>query len=158
MIFVVLANEKFPFIRLVTWVLQAVQEGIIKEEVILQYGNTPVGELPATIKPVQWLKHEEFDEHIMKASKVIAHAGVGIFLQSRWHGRIPLLVPRKPEAGEHLDNHQMDLAEQLHDEFALPYAQTYEEFKALLSQDLDALPVKSFRQELVTFLDNTVQS
>lgn len=158
MIFVVLANEKFPFIRLVTWVLQAVDEGIIKEEVILQHGNTPVGKLPDLITPIQWLKHEEFDEHIIKASKIVAHAGVGIFLQCRWHGRIPLLVPRNPEAGEHLDNHQLDLAQQLNEEFGLPYAATYQEFTTLLDKGLDALPVKSFRKELISFLDDTVQA
>lgn len=41
---------------------------------------------------------------------VVAHAGAGIALSALHHGTLPVLVPRRPDHGEHVDDHQLQIA------------------------------------------------
>jgi UDP-N-acetylglucosamine--N-acetylmuramyl-(pentapeptide) pyrophosphoryl-undecaprenol N-acetylglucosamine transferase len=47
---------------------------------------------------------------IADADLLIAHAGAGIALTAFDLGRSPLLVPRRPEHDEHVDDHQQQIA------------------------------------------------
>ncbi len=44
---------------------------------------------------------------------VIAHAGVGSALTALEAGRLPILVPRLERFGEHVDDHQLQIADHL---------------------------------------------
>jgi hypothetical protein len=47
------------------------------------------------------------------ADVVVAHAGVGAALEALDAGRRPLLVPRRRRHGEHVDDHQLQVAREL---------------------------------------------
>ena len=53
------------------------------------------------------------DEALAAADVVIAHAGVGAALEALDGGRRPLLVPRLQRHGEHVDDHQLEVAREL---------------------------------------------
>jgi UDP-N-acetylglucosamine--N-acetylmuramyl-(pentapeptide) pyrophosphoryl-undecaprenol N-acetylglucosamine transferase len=55
----------------------------------------------------------ELVERMAAADLVISHAGVGSALASMRAGRAPLLVPRKADRGEHVDDHQVQIAREL---------------------------------------------
>jgi UDP-N-acetylglucosamine transferase subunit ALG13 len=47
------------------------------------------------------------------ADAVVAHAGTGIALAALEAGRLPVLVPRQSRHGEHVDDHQLNIALEL---------------------------------------------
>jgi len=53
----------------------------------------------------------EFRAWLQAARIVVLHAGSSSFLEARSLGRTPILVPRCPVRGEHVDDHQVRFAE-----------------------------------------------
>ena len=55
----------------------------------------------------------EMVSNFTAAELVITHAGVGSILMAVKHGHVPVVMPRLKRQGEHLDDHQLELAEQM---------------------------------------------
>lgn len=55
----------------------------------------------------------ELERLAREADVVVAHAGTGIALTCLRNGKLPILVPRRPELGEHVDDHQLQIADML---------------------------------------------
>ncbi|MEO0602246.1 MAG: glycosyltransferase [Myxococcota bacterium] len=105
MILVACGTHHQPFDRLV----RAAQQLGTRERVVLQRGASrlaaPACEVHDEVPPTRfgaWLRH---------ARIVVLHAGSSSFLEARAAGRTPILVPRRPEFGEHVDDHQIRFAE-----------------------------------------------
>jgi UDP-N-acetylglucosamine transferase subunit ALG13 len=111
MILVTVGTEQFPFERLLLWVERAIQNGSITEEVLIQSGACTVTVRGAT--QVKWLQPEAFDQAINHARLVINHCGEGTFSKLRTLGKPFLPVARRHGLGEHIDDHQCDLANAL---------------------------------------------
>ncbi len=79
-------------------------------EVVWQTGITDVSrlDLPGTVLPTT--SDEAFQEHIAWADVVVSHAGVGTFVRCLEAGKVPVLVPRRAAHGEHVDDHQLQIA------------------------------------------------
>ena len=56
---------------------------------------------------------EEMVANFRAADRVITHAGVGSILCARREGHTPLVVPRRHDLGEHVDEHQAELTRAL---------------------------------------------
>lgn len=54
-----------------------------------------------------YLPHDELQHLLDRASAVVSHAGPGTIIECRRRGIIPIVVPRRPELGEHVDDHQV---------------------------------------------------
>ena len=52
-------------------------------------------------------------ENIKKARIVITHGGPASFLDPLKYGKIPVVVPRKKEFNEHVNNHQLEFSRQV---------------------------------------------
>ena len=77
------------------------------ESTIWQLGSTNRSHLPgATFNE---LSSEQFVDAAMKADVVVTHAGVGTILQLLEMGIHPVVLPRRSELGEHVDNHQLQI-------------------------------------------------
>lgn len=57
----------------------------------------------------------ELHEAMARADVVVAHAGVGSAFDALDAGRLPVLVPRRAAHGEHVDDHQAEVARWLTD-------------------------------------------
>ena len=57
--------------------------------------------------------HEELRAHVDWADVVVAHAGIGSALTVLEAGKVPVLVPRTQRLGEHVDDHQAQIARHL---------------------------------------------
>ncbi len=55
----------------------------------------------------------DLEQAVAEADLVVGHAGVGTALAALLHGKCPLLLPRDTEHGEHADDHQRYIAEDL---------------------------------------------
>ena len=104
MIFVTVGTHEQQFNRLVEYMDK--WASIHDEEVIIQTGFS-------TYEPVfaVWSRLYPYDQMIEKVQKariVITHGGPSSFIMPLQNGRIPIVVPRKHEYGEHVNDHQLD--------------------------------------------------
>jgi UDP-N-acetylglucosamine--N-acetylmuramyl-(pentapeptide) pyrophosphoryl-undecaprenol N-acetylglucosamine transferase len=105
---VLLGTMPYSFRRLVDRLVQILPRNV---EVTWQVGATPVGDLP--INGRQTLAPAELSMAIGSADVVVGHAGGGSALQVMQAGKTPVLVPREADHGEHVDDHQVQIAQLL---------------------------------------------
>jgi UDP-N-acetylglucosamine transferase subunit ALG13 len=105
-IFVTVGTHHQPFVRL----LDAL-DSLESSELVVQYGP---GEPPAGVQRAEaYMPFDEMLACFQEAEKVITHAGVGSILCARREGHTPLVVPRRHDLGEHVDEHQAELTRKL---------------------------------------------
>jgi UDP-N-acetylglucosamine transferase subunit ALG13 len=78
-------------------------------DVLWQIGNTDVCGYP--IEGLVTVPHTELVAAIRGSDVVIAHSGTGAALTALELGKCPVLVPRLVEHDEHIDDHQLQVAE-----------------------------------------------
>jgi UDP-N-acetylglucosamine--N-acetylmuramyl-(pentapeptide) pyrophosphoryl-undecaprenol N-acetylglucosamine transferase len=98
----------YPFRSLVERALQLIPGDA---EVLWQTGSTSVADLPITARPL--VPVAEMRSAMAEADVIIGHAGCGTALDALALGRVPVLVPRRSARGEHVDDHQAQLAHHL---------------------------------------------
>jgi UDP-N-acetylglucosamine transferase subunit ALG13 len=108
MILVTVGTEQYAFDRLMTWLLLLIENRLIQEEVIVQYGSCQ--EIPANVTAYKTIQNELFVEMVRDARLVISHCGEGSLLMLEEIGTPYILVPRTVRFGEHVDDHQIELA------------------------------------------------
>lgn len=81
---------------------------------IWQTGVTTREELPGEV--FTEMGSHEFETAARNADVVITHAGVGTILQLLEWGIHPVVIPRKRSRNEHVDNHQLQIADLLRSE------------------------------------------
>ncbi len=111
MIFVTVGTHEQPFDRLLKCIDKMVTDGKIKEEVIVQKGYTDF-ELKYC-EEYKLIGYDEIQKYIQEARIVITHGGPASFIAPLSIGKIPIVVPRKKEYNEHVNNHQLDFAKQV---------------------------------------------
>jgi beta-1,4-N-acetylglucosaminyltransferase len=113
MIFVTVGNATQGFHRLLDAVDRLAGEGLWgDEEILIQYGNNP-GFRAAHCRLEDFLPMDRFVKLIGKASLVISHAGAGTILHALQAGQVPVIMPRRKQYGEAIDNHQLELVQAL---------------------------------------------
>ncbi len=80
-------------------------------EVLWQTGDTDVSGLG--IVGHHAIPERELSQAIAEADVLVAHAGVGTALAALEIGKCPVLVPRRHARGEHVDDHQTQIAGEL---------------------------------------------
>lgn len=103
---VALGSEKYPFAR----AIREVEHAIGDVALTWQVGNSSI---PDGLARNQWLLPAEMDEAMVSSSVVITHGGAGSILTALAAGRVPVVMPRDPDRGEHCDDHQLRMAEDL---------------------------------------------
>lgn len=108
MIFVTVGTHEQPFDRLIQKIDELKRNGIVNEEVIIQTGYS-------TYEPkyCQWSKllpYEQMVENVAKARIVVTHGGPASFIMPLQLGKIPVVVPRQSQYGEHVNDHQLEFA------------------------------------------------
>ncbi|MEV4121463.1 glycosyltransferase [Micromonospora sp. NPDC049645] len=107
---VAVGTDKHPFDRLVDWLEHWYAETANPVALTLQHGHTRASAVPGA---VPFLGHAALQEAMSDADLVICHGGPATILEARRHGHLPIVVPRDPERGEHVDNHQQLFARRL---------------------------------------------
>jgi UDP-N-acetylglucosamine--N-acetylmuramyl-(pentapeptide) pyrophosphoryl-undecaprenol N-acetylglucosamine transferase len=80
-------------------------------EVLWQTGDTDVSGLG--ISGHQAIPERDLAQAMREADVVVSHAGVGTALTALEVGKCPVLVPRRLSHGEHVDDHQTQIASEL---------------------------------------------
>lgn len=111
MIFVTVGTHEQPFDRLLKCIDKMVENGKIKEEVIIQKGYTDYN--PSHCKSYKLIGYDEMQKYIEEARIVITHGGPASFIAPLTIGKIPIVVPRKKAYNEHVNDHQLEFAKEV---------------------------------------------
>lgn len=111
MILITVGTEKYPFNRLIQWVDRVFRKHHCGTEILVQSGACT--ETVCGAQHVERLKPEAFEAAIARSRLIVSHCGEGSFLKLRETGKPFLLVPRRHGLGEHIDDHQWELANAL---------------------------------------------
>lgn len=113
MIFVTVGNAKNGYMRLLGAIERFTLEGLFgTDEVLVQHGNNPEFR-PVRCKQLGFLDSGTFEENILNAELVICHGGAGTLLHVLRAGKVPVVMPRRQQYGEVIDDHQLELAKAL---------------------------------------------
>lgn len=106
MIFVTVGTHEQQFNRLVEFVDQMKKKGLLTEEVVIQTGFSTYAPENCTWKKL--LPYQEMLRNVAQARIVITHGGPSSFIMPLQIGKIPIVVPRQKQFGEHVNDHQVD--------------------------------------------------
>ena len=104
MIFVTVGTHEQPFDRLVSYMDAWAKAH--DEEVIIQTGYSTYQ--PQHCTGQAFFPYREMIRLVDEARIVITHGGPSSFIMPLEIGKIPVVVPRKKEFGEHVNDHQLD--------------------------------------------------
>lgn len=153
MIFVTVGTQKFQLNRL----LELLDREKIEEEIYAQIGYSTYK--PKNYKYKKFLNQEEFEKCIKEASLVLTHAGVGSILTAMNYDKPILVFPRLKKYGEHVDDHQLQIAETFMEK---NYIKMYSEKESLIEQIKDSKNMKrnfyrSSRKRYLQFLGKYIE-
>ena len=106
MIFVTVGTHEQPFNRLIEAVDKLKGDGAIQEEVVVQRGYSTYA--PQYCTSFSMLPYEEMQRYNREARIVITHGGPASFLDVLALGKVPIVVPRQKQYGEHVNDHQLE--------------------------------------------------
>lgn len=108
MFFVTVGTHEQPFNRLIKAVDDLKADGTIpvEEPVFIQTGFSTYE--PQHCEWTKLLPYEDMQRYIREARIVITHGGPSSFLAPLQLGKVPIVMPRRAEYDEHVNDHQMD--------------------------------------------------
>jgi UDP-N-acetylglucosamine transferase subunit ALG13 len=112
-IFVTVGNATQPFPRLTTAVDQLVAEGAFGAEPVFVQTGSDTAFRSKRCEHRPFLSESEFQSLIQECRLVICHAGCGTLRNVLLARKRPVVMPRRKRYGEHVSDHQMQLARAL---------------------------------------------
>ena len=107
MIVILLGTQKYSFHRLLEEVQRCIDNGTIKQEVIVQAGGTQF--FSKEMKIFTLIEQNELEKLIEKADIIITHGGVGSIVNGvKLHKKV-IAVPRYKKYGEVANDHQVQI-------------------------------------------------
>ena len=108
MIFVTVGTHEQQFNRLVKAVDDLTRGGVITEDVVMQTGFSTYE--PKYCKWSKLIPYQQMEQYVRDAHIVITHGGPASFIMPLQIGKIPIVVPRQQQFGEHVNDHQVEFA------------------------------------------------
>ncbi|MGL5827247.1 MAG: glycosyltransferase [Nocardioides sp.] len=109
-VLLLVGTDHHPFQRAVGWA-DARQTRYPEERVFIQYGKS---QAPLVAAGKAFLSPAQMREFVTEADVVITHGGPGTISDARQAGHRPVVFPRDPNHGEHVDDHQQRFAQWCH--------------------------------------------
>ncbi|MDT0329112.1 glycosyltransferase [Nocardiopsis lambiniae] len=131
-IVVSIGTDHHAFDRLVRWVDDYAR--LHRDlRVLVQHGHSST---PTVASGTPFLPGEDLGGHMRAARVVVTHGGPGTIVQARQAGHLPIVVPRDPELGEHVDDHQLLFVSRLEQAGRVRSCSTSQQLTALLDKAL----------------------
>ena len=109
MIFVAVGTQKFPFNRLLKGIDDLIELGKLEDEVFAQIGHSDY--VPWNYQYKDFLSKEDFQAKISNCDVLITHSGVATIITGMRLEKPIVVVPRFARFAEHVDDHQLQIAE-----------------------------------------------
>jgi UDP-N-acetylglucosamine transferase subunit ALG13 len=133
LVLVLVGTDYHPFDRLVGWMDDWAARHAGSARVLVQRGTSRP---TVHADSVEFVEYSEVQRLISEASVVVAHGGPSTISECRRQGLLPIVVPRDPSHGEHVDAHQMLFSGRLAAGGSVLRAETEPELLALLDRAL----------------------
>lgn len=108
MIFVAVGTQKFQLNRLLKAVDDLIAQGQLSGEVFAQTGHSDY--VPQNYEYKDFLSKDDFQSCISRCDLLITHSGVATIIAGLKQGKRVVVVPRLAKFGEHVDDHQLQIA------------------------------------------------
>lgn len=158
MIIVLLGTQNNQFTRLLKEIEKNMEDGIIKEEVIVQAGYTKYNS--DKMKIFEMIDKEELKKLVDKASLVITHAGVGSISIALGKGKKVIAVPRLSKYSEHVNDHQLDIVNEFANKGYIIGIKDVSELKDAIIKSKDFVPneYKSNSEKLIKIIEGFIEN
>lgn len=135
MIFVTVGTHEQPFNRLIKEVDRLVETGVIKDDVFIQTGYSTYE--PKFCKWSSLISFDKMNELMETSDIIITHGGPATFMSAITNGKKPIVVPRQEKYDEHVNDHQVDFAQQVKERYnSIEVVTDISELGNYLNQDL----------------------
>lgn len=135
MIFVTVGTHEQSFNRLIKEVDRLVETGFIKDEVFIQTGYSTYE--PKFCKWSSLISFDKMNELMQTSDIIITHGGPATFMSAIANGKKPIVVPRQEKYDEHVNDHQVDFAQQVKERYdSIEVVTEISELGEYLNQDL----------------------
>ena len=112
LIFVTVGSQQYPFDRLIKELDRLTKNGIISEEMFAQIGHSTYS--PKYFNYENFMDKQQYQSNIDKCDILITHGGVGTIVSALKLEKKVIVMPRLQKYGEHIDDHQIQIAETLY--------------------------------------------
>jgi len=114
MVFVTLGTQDKSFTRLLDALESAINNGIIKEEVVVQAGFTKFKS--QNMKIFDLIDRDEFSKYIKECNLLITHGGVGSIITGLKNNKKIIAIARLAKYREHVNDHQKQIIDNFTEE------------------------------------------
>lgn len=152
MIFVTLGTTKYPFLRPLKEMEGVVKKGEISESVIVQAGYSDFRCDFMTVK--DFFSPDELNSHYSEANLIMTHGGTGSIMKGLELNKKVLVLPRLKKYGEHIDDHQLEVAGELEKDGHLLVWHDGEDLleKIQETRNFEPIPYRSKNEEIIDYL------
>ena len=124
LVFVTVGTDHHPFDRLVAWADAWVSTRGVGVPCLIQSGTSKP---PTQAEWRDYVRYDEMCEAMGRAVAVVCHGGPATIMDARRLGRLPIVLPRSADLGEHVDNHQQRFAARMAELGQVHLARTQED-------------------------------
>ena len=132
LVFVTVGTDHHPFDRLCGWSDAWVADGRHPE--VPWFVQSGTSAPPAAAPFADYIRYDEMCDYMLRAVAVVCHGGPATIMDARRLGRVPIVVPRSADLGEHVDNHQQRFARRMAEMGEIHLAASQDELFELLGR------------------------
>ena len=132
MILVLLGTQNNSFVRLLDAIQYNIDKKVIRDKVVVQAGFTKFESKDMEI--FNLIDKERLSELQDEADLIITHGGVGSIISSLKKGKKVIVVPRLKKYGEHVNNHQLQIARRFGEDGYVKYVMNLKNLAKTISQ------------------------
>ncbi|MCH5166344.1 MAG: VanZ family protein [Erysipelotrichales bacterium] len=160
MILVTLGTQDKSFDRLLNAIDKEIDNGNIKDKVIVQAGFTFKTYKSKNMEMFDYVDTKTMNDLVKKSDVIISHAGAGSILTALENDKKIIVVPRQSKYGEHNNDHQIEIAEKFSNDGHVIYLKNLNNLVETLNNIDSFNPTKlNHNNELLKnieeFIDNT---
>lgn len=154
MILVVLGTQDKRFERLLKVVEEAIDQGVIKEEVMVQAGFTVYDSSKMNV--VDYVDMATFEQWMKDCRLLITHGGVGTIMSALRNKKPVIACARLAKYGEHHNDHQCEIIETFYEKgYLIPLKDGQPLIEALSAAENFVVPeVESNNHKMIELLSN----
>ena len=158
MILVTLGTQDKPFNRILEELDKDLANNLIKDEVIVQAGNTKFES--KNMKIFDFVSMEELEKLIKKCDLLITHGGVGSIISGLKNHKKVIGVARLKRYGEHINDHQLQILENFDQNGYIMHLKNIKDLPKLVEKSKKFTPkeYKSNTNNIVDIIDNFINN
>ena len=158
MILVLLGTQNNSFVRLLDAIQYNIDKKVIRDKVVVQAGFTKFESKDMEI--FNLIDKERLSELQDEADLIITHGGVGSIISSLKKGKKVIVVPRLKKYGEHVNNHQLQIARRFGEDGYVKYVINLKNLEKTLSK-IDKFEPKKYETDesnVVSIVENFIDN